>query len=103
MFTRRTATVIMSAPEASCAFTMTDGDEYFPVPTISREANVLPAIVKLESMNLLSTADEVDDLHLIALAHQRVVECRALQDDQVVFDRHPARIDVELSQKTTHG
>ena len=37
MFTRRTATVIISAPEASCACTITAGDEYLPVPTKSRE------------------------------------------------------------------
>jgi hypothetical protein len=47
MFTRLTATVIISAPDASCAFTMTDGEEYLPVPTINREVNVLSAIVKL--------------------------------------------------------
>ena len=40
MFTRRTATVIMSAPEASCALAITDGEAYLPVPTINREANV---------------------------------------------------------------
>ena len=45
MFTRRTATVIMSAPEASCACTITAGDEYLPVPTISRDENVLSAMV----------------------------------------------------------
>jgi hypothetical protein len=43
--TRRTATVIISAPDASCALTITDGDEYFPVPTISRDENVFSAIV----------------------------------------------------------
>jgi len=37
MFTRRTATVIISAPEASCACTMMAGDEYLPVPTMRRE------------------------------------------------------------------
>ena len=47
MFTRLTATVIISAPEASCAFTMTDGDEYLPVPTMRREVKVLSAIVKV--------------------------------------------------------
>ena len=46
MFTRRTATVIISAPEASCAFTMTAGDEYLPVPTMRRDVKVLSAIVK---------------------------------------------------------
>ena len=44
MFTRRTATVTMSAPDASCAFTITACDGYLPVPTIRRDANVLPAI-----------------------------------------------------------
>jgi hypothetical protein len=47
MLTRRTATVIISAPEASCAWTMTAGDEYLPVPTISRDVNVLSAMVKI--------------------------------------------------------
>ena len=46
MFTRRTATVIISAPDASCAFTITAGDEYLPVPTRRRDENVLPAIVE---------------------------------------------------------
>jgi hypothetical protein len=46
MFTRRTATVIMSAPDASCALTMTAGDEYLPVPTMRREENVLPAMTR---------------------------------------------------------
>jgi hypothetical protein len=51
----------------------------------------------------LPAADEVDDLNLIALAHRRRIERGALQDDQVVFDRHSSRVDVELSQKTAHG
>ena len=46
MFTRRTATVIISAPDASCACTITAGDEYLPVPTKRRDENVLSAIVK---------------------------------------------------------
>src|SRR5262245_52136136 len=50
MFTRRTATVIISAPDASCARTMTGGDEYLPVPTISREENVLSAIFRRSSI-----------------------------------------------------
>src|SRR6266542_5617836 len=56
MFTRRTATVIMSAPEASCARTITAWEEYFPVPTMSRDENVLPAIVKVSTfISQLST------------------------------------------------
>ena len=44
MFTRRTATVTMSAPDASCARCMTANDEYLPVPTIRRDANSRPAM-----------------------------------------------------------
>ena len=50
MFTRRTATVTMSAPEAACACAITACDEYLPVPTISRDAKVRPAITKGESV-----------------------------------------------------
>jgi hypothetical protein len=39
--------VIISAPDASWAFTMTGGDEYLPVPTIRREVKVLSAMVKV--------------------------------------------------------
>ena len=57
MFTRRTATVIISAPEASCALTMTVGDEYLPVPTMSREENVLSAIVKRSTVQSSAFAE----------------------------------------------
>src|SRR6185369_844721 len=92
MFTRRTATVIISAPDASCARTITAGDEYLPVPTNRREVNVLSAIVK-RSMALpisrspkssalpfdpLSAADEVHDFHRVALLHERRAEGVAL-------------------------
>src|SRR5687767_812683 len=41
--TRRTATVTMSAPDASCAARMTAKLGYLPVPTRSRERNARPA------------------------------------------------------------
>src|SRR5687767_5242779 len=50
MFTRRTATVTMSAPDASCARAMTGCDGYLPVPMISRDWNVRPAITNGESV-----------------------------------------------------
>ncbi len=51
MFTRRTATVTMSAPEASCACAMTACEGYFPVPTMRREVNVRPAMTNGVSVN----------------------------------------------------
>ena len=49
MFTRRTATVTMSAPDASCAACMIACDGYLPVPTIRREEKVRPAITRNQS------------------------------------------------------
>ena len=51
--TRRTATVTISAPEASCAATITSGEGYLPVPTMRRERNVRPAIVRGVSIGCL--------------------------------------------------
>jgi hypothetical protein len=44
-------------------------------------------------------ADEVDDLHLIAVVHRRLSEGRALEDHQIQFDGDPSRIDPELAQE----
>src|SRR5712671_6371009 len=114
MFTRRTATVIISAPEASCAWTMTAGEEYLPVPTIRRDENVLSAIVNKSTgstlppslaaaairelrrtsspqsairnfRNALAAADEVDDLDLVAFTHHGRGERVPLQHQQVVL------------------
>src|ERR1043166_4119004 len=41
-----TATVTMSAPDASCAFAMTALDGYLPVPMMSRDWNVFPAMTR---------------------------------------------------------
>ena len=71
MFTRRTATVTMSAPEASCACAITACDGYLPVPTISRDVNVRPAIDEGgPDHRRLPAADEVDDLDLVAVGRR---------------------------------
>src|SRR4051794_35766348 len=46
-FTRRTATVTMSAPLASWQRFISGKLRYFPVPTIRRDANSRPAITSL--------------------------------------------------------
>jgi len=43
-FTRRTATVTMSAPEAACARAISENCRVLPVPTIRRELNARPAM-----------------------------------------------------------
>ena len=100
MFTRLTATVTISAPDASCAFTITAGDEYLPVPTISRDPNDLPAMTSVSMSS--STADEIDDLDAIAVADDRVCVGRALQHVEVVLDRDASRIDVEPAEQLDH-
>src|SRR4051812_46688067 len=76
MFTRRTATVIISAPEASCARTITAFDGYLPVPTKSRDEKVLSAIVNRSialgpQPSSLAAADKVHHFDRVPLAHQR--------------------------------
>src|SRR5262245_26879301 len=114
MFTRRTATVTISAPEAAWACCMTAGDEYLPVPTMRRDANDLPAIVKasiqasgsgLQASGAFGfrpsvpAAYEVHDLDCVAVPHLDGVERGPLQDDQVVLDRDAPRVDFQLSEQ----
>src|SRR5713226_6983680 len=94
----------MSAPDASWACTMTAGDEYFPVPTMSREEKVFPAMTRLSmSSPALSAPDEVDDLHLIAFADLDRFERPALEHHEVVLDRDAPRVDVEPHEQKTDG
>ena len=80
MLTRRTATVTMSAPEAAWHSRITGCDGYLPVPTMSRDRNVRPAMTKGVSVTVpvsaarapramvLAAADRVDDFEPVALA-----------------------------------
>ena len=107
MFTRLTATVIISAPDASCAFTITAGEVYLPVPTMRREENRLSAISSMVvgrtlARRLSAAADEVDDFHLIAVVDECVSERRVLEHDEVVLDRDAAGIDVQPAEQLAH-
>src|SRR6185436_14494721 len=92
--TRRTATVTMSAPEASWASRMTCRVGYLPVPTMRRERNSRPARIN-ESLMVsivpplprrsppaagppLASADEGHDLERVAVvqAHGGVLGAR---------------------------
>src|SRR5262245_18655366 len=110
MFTRLTATVIMSAPEASCARTMTDGDEYLPVPTMSRDEKERPAITSVSdgvmsglTFSTRAAAHEVDDFDLIARVDGGPIERRALEHDEVVFDGHASLVYVERGEQLADG
>src|SRR5262245_37195233 len=118
MFTRRTATVTMSAPEASCACAITGNDEYFPVPTMSRDLNVRAAMTNGVSVNSqrphspitnrqsttnhqskiaihqcsLATTNEIHDLDRVAFTDDDLGKPTALDDVLIVLDRNPARI-----------
>src|SRR5262249_14740975 len=108
--------------------TITAGEEYLPVPTMSREVNVLPAIVKpsviiplpsslwqslqsairnpqsaIRTVQFLPSADEVDDLHRVAFPDDGLREHITLHDDQIVFDRDAPRVDFEPRQQLSHG
>src|SRR5262245_53566243 len=119
MFTRRTATVTISAPEAACACAMTGCDEYLPVPTMSRDLNVRPAMLNGKSFLVFpasspvqpeclttpfggAAADKIHDLDFVAVADQRRGKRVALDDDHVVFDRNASGIDVQPFQQLLH-
>src|SRR3954468_18983642 len=102
MFTRRTATVTTSAPEASCAACMIWCDGYLPVPMSSREVNSRPAINKVSMIDSRlpdSPADEVHDFDLIAFGDGRVRIAVTLEDDEIVLDGDTTRIDLQRDEQ----
>src|SRR3954451_14290698 len=110
MFTRRTATVIISAPDASCARTITAGDEYLPVPTINRDENDLSAIFRTSNFLIpnsqfliLPAAHKVHHFDLVALADDGGGERVAFQHDEIVLDGNAACVDRKLREKLADG
>ena len=98
MLTRRTATVTISAPDASTAAAFSSKLLYLPVPTISREVKVRPATVQLSAstgaLHVHSAAsDEMDDLKIVAILDRHLAERRARHDLEIALDRDPPRIE----------
>jgi hypothetical protein len=52
---------------------------------------------------ILPASDEIDDLHVIALAHGGGVKRGAFEDDQIELDGDPARIDLEVLEQLRDG
>ena len=48
---------------------------------------------------ILPTSDEIHDLHAIAVAHHAGPIRVALEDDEIVFDRNAARVDVQSGEE----
>ena len=51
----------------------------------------------------MSSADEVDDLDLVAVVHRGAVERVTLDHRQVVLDSDASGVDLQLRQKFVHG
>src|SRR5262245_57700519 len=97
ILTRRTATVTISAPDASSAAAFCSKSLYLPVPTISREVKVRPATVQV-SLNS-TPANEVDDLIGVAVLDEHLAKGRARDDLQIALDRDPVRIEPDLGDQ----
>src|SRR5687767_15597173 len=95
MLTRRTATVTISAPDASTAAAFSSKLLYLPVPTISREVKLRPATLQLSGTS--TPSDEMDDLEPVAVHDRRRIQRRSGDDGEVALHRHPRRVDPKLA------
>src|SRR4051812_23733350 len=98
IFTRRTATVTISAPDASTAAAFSSKLLYLPVPTISREAKVRPATVQVSAATACgaftsTTSNEMHDLEPVAVVRLDLRQGRASHDLQVALDGDFARVE----------
>src|SRR5262245_54109981 len=96
ILTRRTATVTISAPDASTAAAFSSRLLYLPVPTISRELKVRPATVQVSVFTdcgaFISTpSDEMDDLERVAVGDRDLAQLRARHDLEITLDGDLAR------------
>src|ERR671919_1694018 len=126
--TRRTATVMISAPAASCASRMTSIEEYLPVPTIRRDVNSLPPRTRLVSYMPLTSpfrsartatfagsphggsrrsartaTHRANDLDLVAVGEGHRIVVGLAGDFPVDGDRRVLALDVEQGEQTFHG
>src|SRR5579871_2775767 len=95
MFTRRTATVTISAPDAST-------ERYLPVPTMRRERYSRPASTN-GSAAISPAPDEVDHLDAVALAERRRAVGRPRDDRRVDLDRDAPSAQTERLDEIGDG
>src|SRR5262245_40278309 len=63
----------------------------------------LSLLVSMKPGGVAPAPDKIDDLDLIAIAHQRRRKCVALDDDHVVFDGNTPGIDAQPFEQLLHG
>src|SRR5882672_2993535 len=99
-FTRRTATVTTSAPDAAIACVIVSLSRYFPVPTIKRERNVRPPMVNGVSFRTSSAvvmgsaaSHEMHELDGVPRGDVHRRECRPAHDRPIVFHDDGPRVE----------
>src|SRR6266516_2594643 len=108
--TRRTATVTISAPDASIARCIVSLSRYFPVPTRRREWTVRPAMVSGVSRTTSTVvvirspaSHEMHQLDRVARGDLHLAERRAAHDRAVVLHHHGARVERQRLQQLEQG
>src|SRR5688572_16625016 len=105
--TRRTATVTISASDASMARIIVSLALYLPVPRTSRERNSRPAIVNGLSINVAScvivamssASNKVHELKRVAIAHFAIYVLLAIQNLAIVFHHDHAWMQSEAREQ----
>ena len=95
---------------------MTANDEYFPVPTISRDVNVRSAMTRGSGVAMVwvsssamlpacrrTAPDEVDDLDSIALPDYRGIEQGPPDHHQIVLDGDAPAVDGQAGKEGRNG
>src|SRR5687768_16698340 len=102
MLTRRTATVTISAPDASTAAAFCSTLLYLPVTTISREVKVRPATVQLSALICSgaftsASADDPDDFIIVPVFDRDLAKQRAWHHREVALDRDSLRVEPDFA------
>src|SRR5947208_16502787 len=108
--TRRTATVTISAPDASIARRMVSWSRYFPVPTMRREWNVRPpmasGVFRTSSAAVvmrLPPSHEMHQLDCVASGDLHTAERRPTHDRAVVLHHHGAWVQLQGLHQLERG
>src|SRR4051812_12303627 len=128
--TRRTATVTISAPDASIAWAMTPWSRYLPVPTIRRDRKLRPAMVRGSSMvgaeSVLvmsipsfvsesefsrkdnsewgsSSSYEVHQLDGVSSSERGLLQLSSTDDLAVKLHDYGPRVEAEVREERGHG